>query len=1002
MRGLPAHHVGRPRLTSACEGHRIVVVEAAGGFGKSVFAAELVDAWGVVGIDVVLHDGGVPPSVFVARLRAAMAAAGFTAAAEDAAAAPDDPVGAIDVMLEALRDESCAIVVDDAHHAGRETGVLIDRIASTLRGDQRLVVLARRLPEGAERMRRADSLQLTASDLALLPDETLQLCRNGFGLDVAADAAAAIDRATGGWTAAAVLAAARAKRTGESVLELAEQTSDAARQGAVAAILDEAVSAMGPVGRVGLAQLARLPLLNREVVDGALGEGFFDRALAVGVPLSPGDDGWWELAGPVREFLETLGPPDASSMRRAAAYYRDQGRLTAALDLLIASGDDRSAAELLTTGDLGAIDQLDVREYRAAVARLSERAVESTPMVLVLLARFLDAAGLFDEKAEVLDRLEKIARAADDPAISRALEAERTWDLIRVTRFAEAEERARALLADTPRDDALTRARALSCLGRCLCWHFDPEGRRDAAALREADARLEEAEEQYERLGMRAASAGMVPYRAIWIEFASGDAERAMRRLDEAAGRILDRPRRWAYLQNLRAEVAIELGRYDEAWLAIREILRVADQLGDGQLVAYAHWNAMAAASHAGDAAATVEHMRVVEANKGDWWPAAGPDFHATATDDLARVGEIALADAHLAEAKANPGDAGHLVAMGEASLLARHGDPELAEAALLAAPGAGVDPREYWRVDLLRAYAAFRRGDPSAGPLAARAFEESARLRLANVPLTKERAITEALLGLAVETGQPAALALQVAALPVTISVLGRFELARGGRRVGLSASIGTQLLKLVVVQGGRVPTERAIEQLWPDSDPEAGRNRLRTVLNRLRAEAGDVLARDGEVLSLADDVVVDLAQFAGEARRALALGRTEPAAAVSIARSAVARYRGDVLPDDPYEEWAVAPRDRARRDVLELLELCTDVATARGDLDEIRRAVDRAIDLAPDDDRWYVRAAETLVAQGRRGAALAVLRRAQAELERQGFGAPRALLDLELAVRA
>ena len=57
----------------------------------------------------------------------------------------------------------------------------------------------------------------------------------------------------------------------------------------------------------------------------------------------------------------------------------------------------------------------------------------------------------------------------------------------------------------------------------------------------------------------------------------------------------------------------------------------------------------------------------------------------------------------------------------------------------------------------------------------------------------------------------------------------------------------------------------------------------------------------------------------------------------------------------------------------------------------------VERAIDLAPDDDRWYLTAARTLVAQGRRGAALAVLRRARSDLAAQGLDQPGALEDLE-----
>src|SRR5262249_43953408 len=86
--------------------------------------------------------------------------------------------------LGALEGETCAIVVDDAHHAARDAGLLIDRIAGRMAPPQRLVVLACVVPPGAERLRRAEAVWLDAADLALRPEETLELCRSGFGLDV--------------------------------------------------------------------------------------------------------------------------------------------------------------------------------------------------------------------------------------------------------------------------------------------------------------------------------------------------------------------------------------------------------------------------------------------------------------------------------------------------------------------------------------------------------------------------------------------------------------------------------------------------------------------------------------------------------------------------------------------------------------------------------------------------------------------------------------------------
>jgi len=219
---------------------KVVVVEAAAGYGKTVLGAELADAWRSVAIEVVLHEGGVSAQLFAARLRAAVSYAGFREAAGTMPAAGEDAAGALDALVDALAAERCAFLVDDAHHSDRQAGLLIERLAERLRAEQHLVVLARRLPPGTARLRRADYVQLTAADLALRPDETLQLCRKGFGLEVGPREVAALERATGGWTAATALAAARAQRTGENVGILAEAASGTGQPAsAVAAILAE-------------------------------------------------------------------------------------------------------------------------------------------------------------------------------------------------------------------------------------------------------------------------------------------------------------------------------------------------------------------------------------------------------------------------------------------------------------------------------------------------------------------------------------------------------------------------------------------------------------------------------------------------------------------------------------------------------------------------------------------------------------------------------------------
>ena len=441
-----------------------------------------------------------------------------------------------------------------------------------------------------------------------------------------------------------------------------------------------------------------------------------------------------------------------------------------------------------------------------------------------------------------------------------------------------------------------------------------PRARATSAAIRRSDTYFAQAADLYRAAGMHTAAAAMVPYQAMWVDYALGNAKAALTRIDLGLEEVVARPRKWAYLLSFRCEVLVELGRYDEAAAANEQSIEVGERYGDDQLRAFGYWNRAIIASHLGDAERVLEQVRLVERHPGEWFGPVSGDFLGAVADDLDRVGHTSLAWEYLERAKADPRDGEAVIAMSEAALLARHGDPERAEVCLDAVFTHRVDPREAWRVTLFRAYATFRRGEPGAGALASRAFEQAARMGLDPLPFTKEREVTSELLGLAAETGQPAALALQQATLPMMLRVLGRFALTCGGRPIAVSPGQGRSCSNCSRFQGGRCPTERAIDALWPDADQATGRNRLRTVLNRLRSDAGDVVGRVGDALMLHPDLRVDLDLFETEGHRALALGRHEPALAVAVARAAMAYYSGDVLPEDRYASWADQPRAHAR----------------------------------------------------------------------------------------
>ena len=567
-----------------------------------------------------------------------------------------------------------------------------------------------------------------------------------------------------------------------------------------------------------------------------------------------------------------------------------------------------------------------------------------------------------------------------DPVLDRAAGAE----LVKVRLLARldygaAEQSARQVLAEVGAGEDLTRARANEFLGYALCRRVDSRGRRNEAALAEAEECFGRASRLYRHLGLRSAASFILVDWCVHIDFPRGHFALAKERIEEALLLVADRPSAWGFVMLWRAMLAGELGQAELCRDSVEEVFRVAELKKSPFLLAQGHWRLAVLCSYAGDAEGTLHHVRQVELHGKTWLELGSGEFLADAADLLDRVGHATLAHEYLARVKAEPKDAGHLVALADAVVEARHGDPEVAEERLLAVAQQRLDQREQWRVSLLRAFAAFRRGqDGVAAVAAAQAFEEAARLGQPLLPLVRERPVTEQLLGLAASTEQPAALALRASALPTSLAVLGRFELTIGGRPVPLRPGQETQLLKFVTASGGRAHAEQAIEALWPEVARSAGRNRLRTVLNRLRATAGSVLYREGEVLALDSGLQVDLQEFFSEARRAQALASKDLGLATAVARGAMARYRGELLPDDRYDDWAEKPRQQAKLVMLELLDLCATEAARRGDLDALRRAVERTIEFAPYDDVRYLRAASTLLEQGRRGEALAVVNRA------------------------
>lgn len=215
-------------------------------------------------------------------------------------------------------------------------------------------------------------------------------------------------------------------------------------------------------------------------------------------------------------------------------------------------------------------------------------------------------------------------------------------------------------------------------------------------------------------------------------------------------------------------------------------------------------------------------------------------------------------------------------------------------------------------------------------------------------------------------------------------IRLLGRFAVTQPGSD-RTPRGVPAQALKILACSGRSLHWEELAELLWPSVNPDDGRVRLRNVLSRLRAQAGPVVARRGDLLVIPSGVSIDAEEFEALARRALG-AQTTPEG-LRLARQALEHYRGDLLPEERYAEWTLQPRERLRRRFRAMLEVLLADARAREDLEAVLLLLERALAVEPDDEELGLDVVEVLNELGRRAAALRLLERVEASLEERGL---------------
>ncbi len=220
-------------------------------------------------------------------------------------------------------------------------------------------------------------------------------------------------------------------------------------------------------------------------------------------------------------------------------------------------------------------------------------------------------------------------------------------------------------------------------------------------------------------------------------------------------------------------------------------------------------------------------------------------------------------------------------------------------------------------------------------------------------------------------------------------LQLLGRFEAWRDGASIPPAEWRGQKardLLKILALARGRfVSKDQLCDWLWPGADLEAAEANLRSAVSDLRRLLEPDLARgrdsafvltrrEGYAFNLAAPVSLDVIEF----EQALT------AATRAELETALARYGGDLLEEDPYAEWALPERERLRGLRLEALAHLTELCLEEFDCPAAIRFCEQALALDAGRETSWRALMRAYALSGDRAAALRAFDRCRAALAR------------------
>jgi DNA-binding SARP family transcriptional activator len=959
--------------------HRVTVLTAGAGFGKSSLLAQALDenALAPRGEDRWLGCGPADRDAgTLAEGLASVLDLDLPALRDPGGADPADLAASLADGVWARSPRPICLVLDDAHEipAGSTAAGFLDHLVAALPANGHLVLAGRHDPPVA--LARLDSqgrvARIGEPDLAFRDEELAAFADlRGVSLDRLND--------LGGWPALAEL---RTLGTGDAIADFLDE---------------EVLTDLSGGERRAVAVVAAVGGADQRLLDAVLDEPVDLADLLSRIPLVARDEhGWHTIHALWSERLsEGLDNASRSEARRRAGLSLVERDLPQAVTLLAQAGADDDLRQALRTACRARALPTPAEGF-AQIHRTLPPAVRDSAEGEMLgglaaatsdldrgVERLLSAAHRFSAAGDLtgllitVEHLGVCAHWREDLELLGEL-----WELIGPL-------------------DGLTEAAAVRALGRAVIADVAGEAEGVLAALDTVDD---------------SALAGYWTAPVAWLRgsalLALGFPTAARRHVEVAIAEAS--PSLRGPLSMLEVNALVLAGEHDEAQLASDRMLARLTQAGTAHTLAMGYTVAATAGAVAGRLDEARHHMALAREHAGpDPRPPLGLNLADAEAAVVLAAGDEATAARLLAAQVAGGVADGRQRYVNLRRLPAlyvlvpatrsqfREGDlgPCYREALDLAraltasreagdlAPAARLEPRHWaaapaylppgWRAEL--AAAAVAGGQPEAevviknlGPAARPALRRVAERPGAPRALAAwARSLLDAL---------PT-----IPAAPVEVGVLGPTTLRRGGRTIEhphWRRERVRALLALLVARGGGSREELA-GALWPELDANGALRNLRVTLSYLLAAlepdrddgAPSCFVRaDGTNLRLTGHewLQVDaweMERLLDEAAEAERLG--EPSVALDLYRRAVDLYQGSYLAEAAYEEWALPHRDRLCARFVAGAVRAGELALAASHVDEALQLAARAVEAEPWSEVAHRLAVAAQLARGDRAAA-------------------------------